>query len=238
MNHTIQNLQISLHKLDGSVSAFVQDDLEISKRILDEFQPMQIFCQSKIVLADRDSHTAFPVSQLTRIDFECAEQAHLILEKGVVEAVELSRTEFETLIQNLTLRDQWNHLGELDASVVTFLNVEMADGNCVLLTMEVDAESPQGLGELRDYLMNRPALCFRMRSGGVAVLNLANLTRMTFFPGTVQPSPDAWHVRLLDAKERTSSPDNAVASLSSGRPALSLSPRETQPSEGFSRRSH
>ena len=198
MNQAIPDLQIRVHKLDGSVSTFVQDDAEITKQILDGFDPMQVFSRQNIVLADSHAHTSFPVSQITRIDLE-SEESHLIFESGLVEAVELTRDKFDALIQNLAVRDQWTHLGEEDAFVVTFLNVEMADGQCVLLTMEVDAESPQGLSELKDYLLNRSGLCFRMRNGGVAVLNLANLTRLTFFPGTAQPSPDAWHVRFLDA---------------------------------------
>jgi hypothetical protein len=227
MNHTIPNLQIRVHKLDGSISTFVQDDAEKSKQILDVFQPMEIFNRQKFVLADSHSYTTFSVSQITRIDLDSEQQSHLIFESGMVEAVELSKTEFETLIQNLTVRDQWNHLGEQDAFVVTFLNVEMSDGQRVLLTMEVDAESPQGLCELRDFLLSRSGLCFRMRNGGVAVLNLANLTRLTFFPGTLQPPADAWNVRLVDdIKQETNPPDNVVEQEASHRPALSLAPRE------------
>lgn len=214
MNHVIPNLKIHVHKLDGSVSTFVQDDVEIAKQILDSFEPMQIFNQQTLVLADSCSHSSFPVSQITRIDLDCAQHSHLIFKSGLVEAVELTKDEFESLIQNLTIRDQWEHLGVQDSFVVTFLNVGMADGQCVLLTMEVNAESPQGLNELRDFLLSRPALCFRMKSGGVAVLNLANLSRLTFFPGTVQPPADAWPVRLLEAR-RLNPAENPVGLVDS-----------------------
>jgi hypothetical protein len=233
MNHSIPDLQIRIHKLDGSISTFVQNNAEKSKKILDEFQPMEIFDRQKIVLADSHSHTTFPVSQITRIDFDSEQDSHLIFEGGMVEAVELSKAEFEALIQNVTIRDEWKNLGEQDAFVVAFLNVEMADGKCVLLTMEVVAESPQGLSELRDYLLNRSGLCFRMRSGGVSVLNFANLTRLTFFPGTLQPPPDAWDVQLVDDVDQAPNPpDNVIAPAASHRPALSLAPRE----EAVSRR--
>jgi hypothetical protein len=223
MNHAIPDLQIRIHKLDGSVSTFVQDDVQIAKQILDTFDPMQAFSRQNIVLADNQSHTSFPASQITRIDLDSKEHSHLIFESGLVEAVELSKDEFEALIQNLAIRDQWTRLGEEDAFVVAFLNAEMADGQCVLLTMEVDAKSPQGLSELREFLMNRPGLCFRMRNGGVAVLNLANLARLTFFPGTVQPPPDAWHVRLIG----TTSPGDPESHPVVQRPANpSLSPHK------------
>jgi hypothetical protein len=226
MNHNIPDLRIHVHKLDGSISTFAQDDTEKSKKILDGFQPMEIFNRQKIVLADKNSHTTFPVAQITRIDLDSEKDSHLIFEGGIVEAVELSKTEFETLVQNLSIHDQWKNLGEQNAFVVTFLNVEMADGHCVLLTMEVDAESPQGLSELRDYLLNRPGLCFRMRNGGVAVLNLTNLARITFFPGTFQPPQEAWNVRLVEIKETANLPNNAVPQAPSHRPALSVAQRE------------
>src|SRR5580698_7796935 len=151
MNISVCSLQIHIHKIDGSVSTFVKEDMGKSKQILNEFQPSEIFKRQKIVLADRNSHSTFPVSQITRIDLESEEHSHLLLHTGLVEAVELSRAEFEALIQNAAIRDQWKNLGEQDAFVVAFLNTEMADGQNVLLTMEVDAESPQGLSELRDY---------------------------------------------------------------------------------------
>lgn len=198
MERAIPNLQVRVHKLDGSISTFAQDDAEKSKAFLDAFQPMEIFGRDKLFLADVSSYTVICVPQITRVDFYSEEHNHLIFESGLVEAVELSKTEFESLIQNVVRGDQWKHLGEEDAFVVAFLNVEMADGQSVLLTMEVDAESPQSLYELRDFLLGRPGLCFRMRNGGVAVLNLANLTRLTLFPGTSELSDDAWNVRLQD----------------------------------------
>jgi hypothetical protein len=220
MNHSIPNLEIRVHKLDGTVSTFVQHDVEIAKQIMDAFEPTQIFNRQNLVLADNSCHTSFPVTQVTRIDLDSEQHSHLIFESGLVEAVELTRDEFDTLIRNITIRDQWKHLGEEDAFVVTFLNVEMADGQCVLLTMEVDAESPQGLSELRDFLLSRCGLCFRMRSGGVSVLNLANLARLTFFPGTVQPPADAWNVRLLEPMQPVDPAANPVI-LAPANPSLS-----------------
>ena len=208
MNESISNLHVRVHKLDRSISTFVQEDFGKSKQILEDFRPMDLFNEQKIVLADRNSHTTIPVCQITRVDLDSGQHSHLLFPTGLVEAVELSKIEFETLIQNVTIRDQWKHLGEQDAFVVTFLNIEMADGQSVLLTMEVDAKSPQGLSELRDYLLSRSGLCFRMRSGGVAVLNLANLARLTFFPGTLQPPAEAWNVRLLETEQSTKPADS------------------------------
>lgn len=214
MNTQTPNLQIRVHKLDHSISLFVQNDVEMARDILRGFDPMSIFTRPRIILGDRDSHTVIPVPQITRIDLEMNQDSPLSFLTDLVEGVELMPAEFETLVQNLA-HDQWNHLGEMDAFVVTFLNLEMADGRNVLLTMEVDSASPQGLCELRDFLLSRSGLCFRASSGGVAVLNLANLSCLTIFPGAHQPPDDVWHARRCE--KRSANPnDNLVAEIESG----------------------
>lgn len=229
MNIETPNLQIRVHKLDHSISSFVQDDLETARQILGELDPMSIFTRTRIILGDRNSHTVIPVPQITRIDLDINQDSPLSFLTDLIEGVELMPAEFETLVQNLA-HDQWEHLGEMDEFVVTFLNLEMADGRHVLLTMEVDSASPQGLGELRDFLLSRSGLCFRASSGGVAVLNLANLSCLTIFPGAHQPPDDVWHARRCGEKHPANPDDNLVEEMASGPyPA----PSSSGPSRGL-----
>ncbi|HTV39829.1 MAG TPA: hypothetical protein VMF08_04595 [Candidatus Sulfotelmatobacter sp.] len=220
MNTETPNLEIRIHKLDGSVSSFAQDDFDASKQILDGFNPMDVFSRPRVELGDRNTHTVIPVSQITRIDLDINEDSRLVFPSDLVEAVELMPEEFETLVRNLKLQDQWKHLGELDAFVVTFLNAEMADGRGVLLTMEVDSESPQGLCELRDFLLSRSSLCFRASGGGIGLLNLANLSCLTIFPGAHPLPSDAWHARRFDERWLATPEDDSITDVASGpRPA-------------------
>jgi hypothetical protein len=194
MNTESPLLQIRVHKLDGSVSTFVQDDLETSRQILDAFDPATVFARPKIILEDECSQTVIPIGQITRIDFEVETDSPLSFMTDSIEGVELMPPEFDALIQNLAVHDQWKHLGELDTFVVTFLRLEMADSRNILLTMEVDSLSPQGICELRDFLLSRPSLCFRASSGGVSVLNLSNLCSLTISPGTHEQTEGVWRV--------------------------------------------
>lgn len=220
MDTETPNLQIRVHKLDGSVSSFVQDELDSSRQILGGFDPAELFARPRIILGDRNSHTVIPVAQITQIDLEINPDSPLSFDVDVVEGVELLPSEFETLVQNLAIHDQWKHLGEMDAFVVTFLNLEMADGRNVLLTMEVDSVSPQGLCELRDFLLSRPGLCFRTSGGDVAILNLANLSCLTIFPGTQEPAAGVWHARRSDEGRPVNAGENLMADIASGpRPA-------------------
>lgn len=215
MNKETPNLLIRVHKLDGSISSFVQDDLEQSRQILGGFGSTNVFTKSRIILGDRNSHTVIPVAQITRIDLEINPDSPLSFLADLVEGVELMPVEFETLIQNLAMDDRWENLGKMDAFVITFLNLEMADGRNVLVTMEVDSVSPQGLCELRDFLLSRPGLCFRASGGGVSILNLANLSSLTIFPGADQPQDDVWCLRRCGEKQPAIPEDNPIAEIAS-----------------------
>ena len=57
MNHDIPDLQIHIHKVDGSTTIFFQNDAGEAKRLLDEFQPELIFSQDRITFMDEKLFT-------------------------------------------------------------------------------------------------------------------------------------------------------------------------------------
>jgi hypothetical protein len=203
MNPAATNLHIHIHKVDGSITTFTQDDAGKAIQILDDFRPAQIFAREKIVLADRHAYTALAVSKITRIDLDAESPAHLPFPAGIVEAVELTRPEFETLLQNPVMRRQWEQINRQAASVVMFLDLEMADGQTVLLTMEMNVGKPPDPDAWEEFSLNGSGLCFRRQAGGIAVLNLANVTRLTFFPGPLPTPPKAWNAHLVTAPPAT-----------------------------------
>ena len=64
MNHNIPNLQVRIHKVDGSTTTFVQTDAGEVKKLLDGFQPAQIFERDKITVTDKNSITSLPVDSV------------------------------------------------------------------------------------------------------------------------------------------------------------------------------
>jgi hypothetical protein len=82
MSHNIPNLQIRIHKADGSTTTFVQTDVGEVKKLLDEFQPAQIFNRDRISFTDKSSITSLPVSKITRIDLEAEQHSHLLFPVG------------------------------------------------------------------------------------------------------------------------------------------------------------
>lgn len=203
MNHNIPNLKIHIHKVDGSTTIFVQNDAGEVKKLLDEFQPTQIFNRDRISFTDKNSITSLPISKITRIDLESEQHSHLLLTVGMVDAVELTGTEFQTLIRSPVMREQWDQINLQGASLVAFLDVEMADGQCLFFTVEMQVELQSELWKTKGFPLSGSGFCFRMRTGGVAVLNLAHLTRLTFFPKPLHTLANNWHAQQFNSQPPT-----------------------------------
>ena len=140
MNHAIPNLQIHIHKVDGATTTFIQNDADEVKKILDGFEPTHIFDRDRFVITDGNSITSLPVAKITRIDLVSEHLPHLIFPVGIVDAVELAETEFQELIRNPAMREQWEEMTAQEDSLVTFLDLELADGQCLFLTTEMHIE--------------------------------------------------------------------------------------------------
>jgi hypothetical protein len=120
---------------------------------------------------------------------------------GIVDALELTATEFKALTRNPEIQEQWKQTSTQDDSLVTFLDLELADGQCIFLTNEMRVElQSEEQWKQAGYPLNGSSLCFPMRAGGVAVLNLTNLTRLTFFPKPVHSFAEAWQARLINSQ--------------------------------------
>lgn len=212
MTTSHRHLQIHIHKTDGSTAVFVQEEENLARQFLGEFRPDHLFTQYQLLFADDRSLACFPVGRVVRMDLVGEWLSHGPLPPGTVKAVELTGTEFQALSRNPELRDQWNQARTQEDSLIVFYEVEMAGHPPLFLVMEIAGERlvDQAEGFLSPFAA--PALCFRMRNGGVAVLNLAHLAGVTCFPGP-QPTPmAAWPAR------RRPQPEPAPASRRSPNP--------------------
>ncbi len=163
MNYVAHHLKIHVHKTNGSIEKFVQSDAEAIRRIVNEFQPDQIFAREKVIITGGNLLTSFPTRQVTRIDLISEPSSHLIFPPGIVDAVELTEAEYRGLLQNPALEEQWNQKRARDISTVVFLNVEMAGQPSLFLALEVSLEPPDDHPEavrpvvLERFTSTRPA---------------------------------------------------------------------------------
>ena len=109
MNHPTQGLQIRIQQ-DRMVpsTTFTQSEANLVNNIVNEFQPTQLFNREKIIIAGDNALTSFPARQVVRIDLVSEPPFHWILPPGIVDAVELTETEFRALLQNPELGDRWD----------------------------------------------------------------------------------------------------------------------------------
>jgi len=192
MNTPQPLLQIVIHKADGSSDTFTQNRENLVKDIVGEFQADLVFNRDKILIADGDSLTTFPANRVVRLDLISERLSHWMPSSEIINAVELSQTEFRDLLRNPEMRVQWDPAQPEDEPVVIFLQVEMAGQPSLFLVMEMVSEPWADPLETISALLAAPVLCFRMRSGGVAILNLSHLMCVTLFPGFRQLSMEAW----------------------------------------------
>jgi hypothetical protein len=228
MNHRIQSIQIQIHKVDGSVEIFTQSEAGLADRILNEFQPARIFTREEIIIAGDNALISFPVHQVVRIDLVSEHLHHwILLPKGIVDAVELTESEFRTLLHNPELRDLWDQARAQETSMVNFLDLEMAGQKPLFLAMEVIIQAQAQPPVTTQSPLNVPTLCFRTRTGGIAALNLANLTRLAFFPGP-QPVPaEAWPAHQANGSQPDRFAGNMRESVN-GRQSLCCFPQNSR----------
>ncbi len=221
MNPPAQNLEICVHKTDGTFERFVQNEADLAKCILNEFQPGQIFDREKIIIADRSSLTSIPTRQVVRVDLVSEPPVHWTFPQGIVDAVELTGAEFQVLHQNPEIHDPRNQVRVLEDSVVRFLEVEMAGQQPLFLALELALEPSTNRPEAilhPLYPLAMPALCFRMRTGGVAALNPRHLVRFTLFPAPQLQPGAAWPAHRIKSQQRERSARQAGEALA-GRPS-------------------
>jgi hypothetical protein len=187
-------LEIRIHGVDGTLETFTQEGASIADAILKDVKPGRLFGLEKIVIAGTHSLTAFVPSKLIRIDFVREGVACWAFPSGIVDAVELSETEFRAKahlddIANLQKRDQLRTPGEF---AVGFLDIEMVGGQHVFLGVEFVVGLPMEQLQRVNLLLSAPSVHFRMRQGGFGTLNLSNLVRFTAYPGPPQAPANAW----------------------------------------------
>jgi len=108
--------------------------------------------------------------------------------------VELSEAEFHQRLHQkgsaqIEKREKPQMTGDF---AVRFLHVEMLGGQQIFLAIEFVIELPAERLNKIHFLLSAPALHFRLRQGGVGVLNLANMVRFTTYPGPDRTPMDAW----------------------------------------------
>ena len=191
---TDQGLTIRIHLTDGSIHSFAQTDAAVNAKLWEAIEPPRMFARQRIVIGSEHSKSVFVSDEIVRIDFlhesfQCWE-----FPPGYSDIVELSEEEFRERagIDNNALRvkrDDPTPIGDL---LVSFVQLQMRGGSPVFVMIEIVAKLPAESQSFMQFMLSKSAIHFRLRAGGIGLLNLGNLLAYTVYPGVAQLPGDAW----------------------------------------------
>jgi hypothetical protein len=196
-------MEIRIHTQEGSVERFVQDDPALVARTLNGIQPVKVFAGSLITIAGEYSLTTFATARVNRIDFITKDFAPWKHPSDVLDVFALSEDEF---LERSHLNDPARLLRRRTPkrtgdAAVCFVEVEMTGGNRTFLAVKVKVPLEAERLHRLHLVFAAPAVHFRLREGGHAILNLRNQVRTTFTPGPDVTPSDAWPAHHLPRQQ-------------------------------------
>ena len=187
-------LLIRVHLTDGSTHSFVQADEARVRKIWHGVEPSRLFAPQRIVIAGTHSKSVFVSCEITRIDFIHPAYGCWEFPEGYSDVVELSEADFRKLAhldqpELMPIREQRTPAGDL---LVSFLELRFRQSSPLFLMAEFSVKLPVENQSFMRFLLSRTGFHMRLRSGGIGVVNLANLAGYTVYPGVAEIPGDAW----------------------------------------------
>ncbi|MGA3143588.1 MAG: hypothetical protein ABSF10_11305 [Verrucomicrobiota bacterium] len=224
------NLQIRIQGVDGSVATFTQNDPDLVNHTLQELNPARILTQTKITIVGNHSVTTFIPPLITRIDLITDRLSVWDFHFVIGALVELTEAEFHKFLHDLQGRVQTRTSGDYPV----FLDIEMVNGQHSFLWMEIVAGLPADR-LLRIYsLLKERSLIFGLRTGGIGVLNLANMVRFSVHPDPLAGPAKAWPAHQANGSKPDRFAGNLRGSVDGTQP-LSRFPQNSRPNFILSR---
>ena len=198
MNLSKPQLQIRIYGVDGSLTAFTQDDPALVQRIVGDAQRPDFFAQDRITIAGQHSVATLVVSRIARLDL--AGEGLSIWQQppkfatGLRDVVELPEQEFLYQVEARDLnhaerRQQQHKPGQTEQA---FVDVQLVGGHHIYLRFQLVALLPAERLQRVRSILTLPGVSFRLAGGGVGIANLANAVKFTGYPGPPAVPADAW----------------------------------------------
>ena len=199
-------MEIRIHTQSGSVESFFQDNPALVARILDRIRTTRAFGADVITIAGDYSLTKFAASQVSRVDLLIEDYVPWKYPDDVLDVFELSEDEFreQSHLNDPSRLERRRSPKQTGECAVVFVDVEMTGGTSrIFLRAKIKVGLPAERLQRLHKLFSASAVHFRMRQGGVAILNLANLVRFTFTPGPDVTPIDAWPAHHLSRRKES-----------------------------------
>jgi hypothetical protein len=207
MNNPLpETLSFKIYRSDGEVSNFMADGVPAVQNILTQIQSGRIFNQSSLVLADVNVLMVYPSAEIMRIDLQIDtvtfNNFDFIKDGG--QKREILFEQWETQTQSLVKRDltRRNILWEQGDLVTTFGQVHLRNGQSICMEYRYVANLPAIQDQRRFFqvVFSLSGFPFIPLSGGISILNPAQIVGCLFHPGG-EPPANAWMAKSLDTSD-------------------------------------
>ena len=192
-------MKIRIHTESNSVETFFQDNPALAAPILKAIQSTKVFASNTITIAGEYSLTTFATPRVNRVDLIDEDLPRWKQPEDILDVVELAEDEFREQSHlndpaRLERRRTPKQAGEF---ALVFAAVEMTGGTRIFLAAKIKVGLPAERLQRLHMLFFTTAVHFRVREGGIAILNLKNVVRFTLNPGPDLTPIDAWPAHHL-----------------------------------------
>jgi hypothetical protein len=206
-NPTPETLPFKLYRSDGEVSSFIANGIPAVQNILDQLQRGKVFSQSSLVLADVNVLVVYPSAEIVRIDLQIDTDAFYNFDfiKDGGQKCEIPFEQWETQTQALMASDLTRRdiLWEQGALVTTFGQVQLRNGQSICMEYRYAANLPAIQDQRRFFqvVFSLSGFPFIPLSGGISILNPAQIVGCLFHPGG-EPPANAWVAQSVGTSDR------------------------------------
>ena len=176
MNTTNFDLTLEICTEDGSRTSFHQNDPQIAEATLRQLVTPRLFNPPLLTFASEHSISAIPTRTVDMILAHTASPPPLPLPAGWVDVIEVN--------DNALI-----HLADLEAlAAAENKHVMLAEIHTLgdwMIRLKLETIVPATIQEQRhlwNHLLDLPAIPFRLKAGGIAAINPANIVRATVCP--------------------------------------------------------
>ncbi len=193
MTNTHPHLTIDICTEDGSRTRFVQIDQASAEATLRQLISPRLFTPPLLTLASEQSTSAIPTRTIDMILAHAASPPALPLPSGWVDAVEVTD---EALVE----LGAWETLAAAEGKHVMLAEVHTSGDWMIRLKLEtIVTASVHEERHLWNHFLDLPAIPFRLKAGGIGVINPANIVRATVCPRVEGAAETALPANLIQS---------------------------------------
>ncbi len=194
----INTLTGTLLLVNGEEIRFTAADAGVAQHIVAQITSGRLFARPNLIIASKRSLIISRTANVVRLDLNGDGLDGLLLLDGLgaeVTRAEVTREEWEERALRSEISDQTSNdlLRPAGKPVTAFGQLAMFTGNSVFV--RYDLRALKGLDQRRfvNEFFNNSVFSFRNQTGGVGLVNPANIVSATYYPGA-EPPTDAWSV--------------------------------------------